>query len=504
MRYRRAAPGVHSLSGVNPSASDLGPSADELSLRTAPMPRVLWIELTSRCPFDCVFCSRKLLRGNGSHMPFPMYRRLLEELSDPAIIRLNYSGESVHHPQLVEACQLAAGTGAQVELVTALAALPVNKVDPLVASGLSRLTVSLHTLDAEAFKAMYRFSTVDALTSRLERVVQLTRSNPNTTLRTVDLAFVAMRRNLSQLPAVAEYATRLGITRLAVHPIIRRDPIDEQFVEELDGDRLRPEFLADLERSVAKVRSAHPQLSIEFSTPESATPKILGAQPAYFSGKLPNSGVRISGCDQDPFETIHILSDGRVVTCEVRDQIVLGTLVDSTLSNIWHNEKFRSFRQQHTLGRDPHCRACPYKRAHTLTQPATRVRPGVEGDHALIAGWHEVANEQLAWSAPIALMRLRAVPRGGMLRVRGMLPDGGDQRNALTISIGGAPVLRIDANRSGMLTFEIKLPVAATNDTTTALQFAVDVAYCPRKRGVNQDTRALGFALIEARLESRK
>ena len=34
----------------------------EIELRTWPLPRVLWIELTSRCPFDCVFCSRKALR----------------------------------------------------------------------------------------------------------------------------------------------------------------------------------------------------------------------------------------------------------------------------------------------------------------------------------------------------------------------------------------------------------------------------------------------------------
>ena len=43
---------------------------DPLQLRTAALPRVLWIELTSRCPFDCVFCSRKLLRGAGKHLDF--------------------------------------------------------------------------------------------------------------------------------------------------------------------------------------------------------------------------------------------------------------------------------------------------------------------------------------------------------------------------------------------------------------------------------------------------
>ena len=39
------------------------PSAPEfLAART---PRTLWVELTSKCPFDCIFCSRKMRRGAG-------------------------------------------------------------------------------------------------------------------------------------------------------------------------------------------------------------------------------------------------------------------------------------------------------------------------------------------------------------------------------------------------------------------------------------------------------
>src|SRR5688500_833187 len=93
----------------------------EASLRTSPLPTILWIELTSRSPFDCVFCSRRLLRGKGMHMDFAVYARLIAQLRDPQVIRLNYSGESAHYPHLVESCRLAAETGATVELVTALA-----------------------------------------------------------------------------------------------------------------------------------------------------------------------------------------------------------------------------------------------------------------------------------------------------------------------------------------------------------------------------------------------
>ena len=46
-------------------------------LLTEPLPTELWVELTSKCPFDCVFCSRRLRRGDGQHMDFALYRALL-------------------------------------------------------------------------------------------------------------------------------------------------------------------------------------------------------------------------------------------------------------------------------------------------------------------------------------------------------------------------------------------------------------------------------------------
>ena len=59
---------------VRPRAARGG---DFLAART---PRVLWVELTSKCPFDCIFCSRQTRRGAGRHLPFDTYTRLIEDL----------------------------------------------------------------------------------------------------------------------------------------------------------------------------------------------------------------------------------------------------------------------------------------------------------------------------------------------------------------------------------------------------------------------------------------
>jgi hypothetical protein len=45
----------------------------------------------------------------------------------------------------------------------------------------------------------------------------------------------------------------------------------------------------------------------------------LGAVPVPFPGELP-PGAAIHSCEQNPWETAHVLSNGDVVACEVLDK----------------------------------------------------------------------------------------------------------------------------------------------------------------------------------------
>jgi len=83
-----------------------------LGYEAAPTPRILWVELTSKCPVDCVFCSRKTRRGAGEHLPYALFEKLAGEIRDARKFILNYSGESTVYPHLMEAIQRARRTGA--------------------------------------------------------------------------------------------------------------------------------------------------------------------------------------------------------------------------------------------------------------------------------------------------------------------------------------------------------------------------------------------------------
>lgn len=463
-------------------------------IRTRATPGIIWIELTSRCPFDCVFCSRKLLRGNGQHMDFDMLRKLIEEIGHPDIIRLNYSGESSHYPHIVEACELASTTGARVELVTALASLPWNKVERLARAGLSRLTVSLHTLDVKRFNDVYRFSSIDEMRARIERIIECNAAAERP--MEVDFAFVAMRRNLCDLCSIADYASSLGIARIDIHPVIRRDPISETFEEELDNDRLKPSFLADLRASINEAQRDHPGISFNVSTPEWKDRLPLGDDACAHPWPL-QSPAQILGCEQDPWNTVHILAGGEVVSCEVRDQIIMGRLGEQSFGDIWNSQSYIAFREDHFHARDAKCRACPYKIAARPSRFPSVVLAPDRGRSALVYGWHHGEHDSAFWSYPSAKLALFA-EGSTRLKFRCLLPPGEGAFNTLTLKANGV-VLRTWRNEGADI-IDACLEKRMHADGQVILELDTSQAFYPQQRGGGVDSRSLGVALLEASL----
>lgn len=466
---------------------------NEMELRTWPLPRVLWIELTSRCPFDCVFCSRKALRGAGEHLDFALYQRLIAELDAPQIIRLNYAGESGHYPPLAEAVALAAGTGATVELVSALASLKAERLQAALDAGLSRLTVSLHTLDPQRFGEIYRFGTLEAMQARLQQVLDW---RARTTRPFVlDLAFVAMHENLHELPALAAYAATLGIEVLAVHPLIGRDPLPMSTEREHVNGRLRPSFREALARTLAEARSRAPGVQIQLSSHELSALPPLAAHPQPWPAALPPR-ARIGGCDQSPFDSVHVLADGRVIVCEVTEKVALGDLKRESLRAIWHGPAYRAFRLRHLEGLEAACRSCVYKTAYLPAPPQPRLQGAQAAAEQLLRGWHADDGSGVRWSGAQAAFWLPAPARPRELLLEGVLAQA-PPTAVFEVHIDGRRVHR-QAHRSGDIRLRLPLPELARERVTVEL--SCTPASSPQALGVGNDVRELGFALVSAEL----
>ncbi len=463
---------------------------------TAARPTVLWVELTSRCVLDCLFCTRRERWGSGRDMDLALYRRLMQDLDQPEMIRLNYSGESLLYPQLAAAIELAAETGACTELVTALPRVSDETIRQLARSRLQRLTVSLHTLDSAQYARVYGTGQLASALNQLQRLIRLRAAQkgggPN-----LDLCMVAMRENLSQMEPLAAFAVQAGISRLNVLPVIARGRQRADFAWEHRDSCPTPPFREELLARAAQAAAGHPETELTVDLPAGAEAADATEQNAL------REGMRIASCPQNPWNTTHVLANGDLVPCEVQDDRPMGSLAGGSLEEAWHSREYRRFRKDYWLARDPRCRACPWK---TVYDPGAG-RAGISapaGRAQLLHGWYTEEKGQAVWSRPKALLVLAGNRHRPVLRLAGILPFvPGPEANRLSILCNGhcvGEVRQPDPEQPG---FERRFPLPRSRRSEWLLEFSVRHRFRPSRYGPSKDHRDLGFALIQASLTER-
>lgn len=465
-------------------------------MKPADTPRILWIELTSKCPLDCVFCSRKTRRGAGEHMPYELFESLIRQVSAPRKFLLNYSGESTVYPRLIPAIGLARSTGAFVELVSALVNVADTTLSELSTSGLNRLTVSVHTTDVARFHEIYRYGSFDLLDGKLRKFAELCRQNAAAPI--LDLAFVAMDRNLEDLEGVARLAASLQVRELNIFPVMRRDEIPVQFPMELTGpSAYQADFQSRVVSTVDAVAREFPAVTFQVCNPAfSGAASVLGEVPVPYPGPLPPD-ARIYSCEQNPWETAHVLSNGDVVACEVLDKIPLGNLQQQSLSAIWHGEAYTRFRERYQRGEISECRACPWKRAYRPGAMQSEIIGARGRSSQLLHGWHEPSGEQHIWSSQQALAVIAPRQDARILHVSGILPPGppGDA-NELVICCNETEIGRVSNPWDEPMPFGLNFEVAGSASSSWFVEFRTRHLFRPSERGTGTDQRDLGFALF--------
>lgn len=477
------------LSGSDPSLFE--PETDGM---VTPVPKVLWIELTSKCPFKCIFCTREVRWGAGRNLDFEVYRSLIEQLEEPEFIGLNYSGESIHYPRLMEAIRLARATGAYTELVTALSSAPASLVQQIVESDLDRLAVSIHTLDDKQYQDIYGFGSLPALRARIDDVVRLKIRLKKTTPK-LDFCFVAMSQNLDQLLPISRYALEAGAAEIFIHPIIGRHPVPYDFSRELDSNRLTAEFRESLRQTLVETRDACPSLPITVLNPDLDVNPVLQPIPRYYAPSLP-AGGRIHTCDQSPFESVHVLANGDVVVCEVHDEVVIGNLHSSSLREIWHSESYRRFRREYITGVNAGCRDCVWKTAYQPEPWKSNLRASQGFSPQLARGWWVEPGSPAIWSKKRSIAELRTTTTAQQLRIAGILPhDPVTYNNYLSISVRGSEIAVIKNPQNSFLEFDRRFPISVMRGDRLVLDFATAHAFRPSIHSDSTDCRDLGFAL---------
>ena len=316
----------------------------------------VYLEPTSTCNFDCATCMRNAWDEAPGSMSEEIFERVLDGLrafSPVPLVFFGGFGEPLAHPRILQMVRQVKALGAAVELITNGSLLDETRAAGLIEAGLDRLWVSLDGATQQGYADVRLGESLPMVIDNLQRLRSL-RARSVTGLPKLGIAFVAMRRNIQELPQVIRLGRRLGADRFSISNVLAHTP------------ELRDEVLYSRSYYEAggPVSEWSPLLQLPRMEINEQTRSALGeALEGRLNLQIAGQALRLGG-DTCPFlqkASTAIRWDGAVSPCLAlmhshtsylenthrRVQAVsFGSLVDQSLGEIWHAPRYRSLRER--------------------------------------------------------------------------------------------------------------------------------------------------------------
>ncbi|QJP08021.1 GTP 3',8-cyclase MoaA [Pseudomonas multiresinivorans] len=169
----------------------------------------LRLSVTDRCDFRCVYCMSENMRflPRQQVLTLEEIERVARLFVERGVKKLRLTGgEPLVRPGIVHLCErLAALPGLRELCMTSNGSQLTRLAGDLKAAGLSRLNISLDTLDPQRFAAITR-------TGRLEQVLRGIDAAQQAGFEHIKLNCVVMKgRNADEVPALVDYAIAHGL-----------------------------------------------------------------------------------------------------------------------------------------------------------------------------------------------------------------------------------------------------------------------------------------------------
>jgi MoaA/NifB/PqqE/SkfB family radical SAM enzyme len=320
-----------------------------------PLPRHLQVEVTSACNLRCAMCLvryRPPINKLEGAIDAKLFYRLLDDLPELERLTLQGLGEPLLHPRLLEFIAFTHDRGTKVGFNTNATLLSRSKADALVAAGLDWLHVSLDGASAATYESIRDGARLPVVLRNLAGLSDA-RARAGVTRPHIQVVFVAMRRNVEELPSLVRLLDDIGVSDLRVqnlsHDFADTDPaggyreIREYAREQSlwDGDAVaRRAFAEATGEAVAR------GIRLRLPYPAEARRPLDPGAP---------------GCTW-PWDAAYITSQGIVQPCCMvmgDDRVALGCLTEASFAEIWSGPAYVEFRQRLLSGAPPEvCRGC--------------------------------------------------------------------------------------------------------------------------------------------------
>jgi MoaA/NifB/PqqE/SkfB family radical SAM enzyme len=351
--------------GLNPGAKVcLEDNAHGVHLRrpVTQLARV-YIEPTNRCNLECITCIRNSWDEPLGEMSSTVFSRIVQGLkaipASPSVF-LGGLGEPLSHPHIVDMVKDLKSTGSFVELITNGTLLSKDLSKQLIDAGLDMLWVSLDGATPESYKDVRLGAALPEVISNIQefRHARWTKHYPTALdllcQPQLGIVFVAMKRNITDLPEVLSLAGRLGAMHFLVTNVL-------PYTREMEEEVLYSRAVADsIYTSAPLLRSLDfPKMDFGPTTREAFYHALRGDHSLTISGA--NFGERNNQCpfiekgsmsfrwDGDASPCLALLHDHRAYVHKYERLLkrhTIGNVLGQSVTDIWNQPDYISFRKR--------------------------------------------------------------------------------------------------------------------------------------------------------------
>ena len=317
----------------------------------------VYIEPTVACNLDCITCFRNAWDQPIGKMTEETFEKILNSLKqlDPIPdVYFGGIGEPLFHPKTIEWIRrVKQELGVKVELITNGTTLTERKTRELIDAGLDLLWVSLDGASPETYADVRLGAELPLILENLRRLFKM-RKGGHFPQPEIGVAFVAMKRNINDLPKIIKMGHTFGARYFSVSNV-------QPTTEDLQDDRLYKRTIRNIAYLPSPVlpKLSLPKMDFNEETQAALTEAFNSGCNVSFAGN--HWGGANDVCNFVESGTMSIAWTGEVSPCwplmhthmsylhgkpRLSKKHIIGDVRKQTLEEIWLDPEYVAYRER--------------------------------------------------------------------------------------------------------------------------------------------------------------
>jgi MoaA/NifB/PqqE/SkfB family radical SAM enzyme len=316
----------------------------------------IYIEPTVACNLDCITCFRNCWdqpMGRMSEETFENFFEGLKSLEPIPDVYFGGIGEPLFHPKTIEWIARVKSLGVKVELITNGTILTEKISRRLIDAGLDILWVSIDGATPETYADIRLGAELPTILNNIRRFSDM-RPAGHYPKPEIGIAFVAMKRNIADLPKVIHLGRSFKAKYYSVSNV-------QPATEDMQQDRLYVQTM----HNIAYMQAPHlprlslPKMDFDQNTMEAIFQTFNSQLNVSFAGN--NWGGASDTCNFVESGTMSIAWNGDVSPCwplmhthtsylhgkpRLSKKHVIGNVAEHSLSGLWLDPAYVAYRER--------------------------------------------------------------------------------------------------------------------------------------------------------------